>query len=162
MTLIDDAVRLEEEARRAYTEAAARVRDTSARKILHLLAEQEAAHADALRHLAEPVGISGANLLAEAKSWIRGAVEGGALHISEDAGLLDILRRASEMERLTEAFYREHADADEGVEPRRAALFRELAEVERAHFVLVSSLVDYFDRPNEWVEAAEFGLRPEY
>ena len=27
---------------------------------------------------------------------------------------------------------------------------------------LVSSLVEYYNRPNEWVESAEFGLRPDY
>ncbi|MEW5825301.1 MAG: ferritin family protein [Candidatus Bipolaricaulota bacterium] len=162
MTPIEEAVRREEEARKTYAEAAARVRDVGARKILTLLAEQEAEHAKALRAVAKRSAPADEGLVAEARTWIQSAIEGGALRISEDAELLEILRRASDLERKTEAFYREQARADEERNPRHAELFRELADAERGHFVFVTSLVDYFDRPSAWIEAAEFGLRPDY
>jgi rubrerythrin len=65
-----------------------------------------------------------------------------------------------DLERQTEAFYREHAEGADDV--RVARLFGELAQVEQSHYVLVSSLVEYYNRPNEWVESAEFGPRPDY
>ena len=71
-----------------------------------------------------------------------------------------MLRGAMEIERTTETFYRDHRRQTE--DPAAQTLFSRLAEVERAHFLFVSSLVTYFDRPAEWIESAEFGLRDEY
>ena len=37
-----------------------------------------------------------------------------------------------------------------------------LANIENGHYVLIGSWIEYFDRPREWIENAEFGLREEY
>jgi rubrerythrin len=87
-------------------------------------------------------------------------MEGGANTLSRDGGLLDLLRRAMDLERQTEVFYREYAEGTD--DARIARLLGELAQVEQSHYALVSSLVEYYNRPNEWVESAEFGLRPDY
>jgi rubrerythrin len=74
--------------------------------------------------------------------------------------LRDVLQRALEIERATEVFYREKG---EGSDDRSIAdLFSRLAAIENVHYLFVSSLLEYFDRPAEWVESAEFGLRDEY
>ena len=49
-----------------------------------------------------------------------------------------------------------------GCEQETRAWIERLAQIEKGHFLFVSSLVDYYDRPTEWVESAEFGLREEY
>jgi rubrerythrin len=65
-----------------------------------------------------------------------------------------------DIERETEAFYLHHAERATDV--RVAEILGELAKIERSHYALVSSLVEYYNRPNEWVESAEFGLRSDY
>jgi len=160
MGVIDDAVRLEEKAERNYRQAADRAQNPSATKLLVLLADAEAGHAMALRRLDAAKDLKGPDLVAAASAWVRGAVEGGANTLSRDGGLLDLLRRAMDLERQTEAFYREHAEGAD--DARVARLLGELAQVEHSHYALVSSLVEYYNRPNEWVESAEFGLRPDY
>ena len=160
MGVIDDAVRLEEKAEKNYRQAADRAQNPSATKLLVLLADAEAGHAMVLRHLDAAKDLKGPDLVAAASAWVRGAVEGGANTLSRDGGLLDLLRRGMDLERQTEAFYREHAEGADDV--RVARLLGELAQVEHSHYVLVSSLVEYYNRPNEWVESAEFGLRPDY
>jgi len=160
MGLVDQALELERRAEANYRSAAQTTQDSGARSILILLADEEARHAAVLRGFADIDDSDGPDLLKAARSWVRGAIEGKAQAISADGALLDVLRRAMSIERTTEAFYREHAAnvADE----RAAALFRKLATIERTHYEFVSSLVEYFDRPNEWVEDAEFGVRGEY
>ena len=71
-----------------------------------------------------------------------------------------VLQRAMEIEQETEHFYKEHAERAE--EKSLQDLFEYLAKQEAEHYLLVGSLAEYFDRPAEWVESAEFGLRPEY
>ena len=148
-TVIEQAIHLETTAEANYREAARSTNDPGAAKILDLLADEEADHARVLRGMSEPSTLHDHDVLGKAKAWIRGTVEGGKAAISSDAGLLDVLRRAMDIERRTETFYREqsHDIADETA----SALFSHLADIERAHFEFVSSLIEYFDRPNEWI-----------
>jgi len=124
MGLIDEAIALEERAETNYRAAAETTSDPSAGKILTLLADEEAKHADALRTMNAGSLQAGSSLIDAAKDWI----EQGAL--------------SDESEIRT--------------------LFHRLAAIEKGHFLFVSSLVEYYDRPAEWVESAEFGLRDEY
>jgi rubrerythrin len=159
-SIIEQAIHLETIAETNYREAAQTTSDPSAAKILEFLADEEGQHARILRGMDDVTGLKGSDLIKTAKSWIRGVVEGSAQAISSDANLLAVLRRATTIEQRTEAFYREHAATakDSSV----VSLFTTLANIEKSHFLLVGSLVEYFNRPNEWVESAEFGLRSDY
>ena len=159
MGLLDDAIALERKAEENYRTAGLGTADAGAKKVLDLLADEEAAHAAALETMTAPQDLEGPDLLEAARAWVRGAVEGGGASISPDAGLREILERAMDLEQTTEAFYREQAAY---AEPKQKDLLLALAEAEKRHYQLVSSLVIYFDRPTEWVESAEFGLREEY
>ncbi len=159
-SIIEQAIHLEVTAEANYREAAHATSDSSAGRILNLLADEEADHARILRGMEDVSSLKDTHLLERARTWIDGIVEGGGFTISSDAALLDVLRRAMEMERITEAFYTEQSRQAEDDKTRR--LFGRLAEIEKRHFLFVGSLVEYFNRPNEWVESAEFGLRDEY
>ncbi len=160
MGVIHDAVHLEEKAERMYHEAAAHTEDRSAKILLGLLADAEAGHAAALRDFTDVKTDEGPDLLAAARAWIHGAVEGNAPALSPDSRVLDVLRKAMDLERETETFYEHHAQRATDI--RVAELLGKLAKIERGHYALVSSLVEYYNRPNEWVESAEFGVRPDY
>jgi len=159
VSVIDDAIRLENQAEANYRKAAQETSDPGVREILTLLADEEAQHAESLAAL-EMVPFEGPDLLDSARKWIRGVVEGGASRLSTEASLLDVLRRAMTIEQTTEAFYRDHQNRSPD-EPTKE-LFKQLAEAEKTHFHFVSSLIEYYDRPNEWVESAEYGMRDEY
>ena len=160
MGLIDEAIALEERAETNYRSAAEMTTDASAGKILTLLADQEAQHANALRVMNVGSVGSAASLIDEARDWIGGVIEGAAGVISLDSGLRDVLQSAMDIEQATETFYREKGEAAE--DRAIAELFSRLAAIEKTHYLLVSSLVEYYERPAEWVESAEFGLRDEY
>ena len=160
MGLIDEAIALEERAETNYRSAAEMTTDSSAAKILTLLADEEAQHANALRIMNVGSVGSAASLIDAGKDWIGGVIEGAGGAISTDSALRDVLQHAIEIERATETFYREQGEACE--DRAIADLFSRLAAVEKTHYLFVSSLAEYFDRPAEWVESAEFGLRPEY
>jgi len=160
MGLIDEAIALEERAETNYRSAAETTGDVGARKILTLLADEEARHVNALRVMNVGTLQSEISLVDAALDWVGGVIEGGAASLSSDKSLREILRGAVEIERATETFYREQAATTENAEI--TALFARLEGIEKAHFLFVSSLVEYYDRPAEWIESAEFGLRDEY
>lgn len=162
MTILDDAIGLEERARTYYTEAASRVIDPSGKKILNLLANEEAKHASIL---AEMKGgsygkLAGSTLANEVRHLVEGTVKEGKDAISTDSSLREILQKAMEIESATKQFYKEKGST--ASDPKEKELFAFLAKQETIHSRLVSSLSEYFDRPAEWVESAEFGLRQEY
>jgi rubrerythrin len=159
-TLIEQAVHLETKAEESYRNAAQATSDPSAGRILTLLADEEGQHAQMLLKMTDVSDIVFPDLIRAAKNWIRGVIEGGALAISPDEGLVDVLQRAMTLEQQTETFYRENAETVEDVSVSR--LFTRLADTERTHFLLIGSLVEHFNRPSEWVESAEFGERDEY
>ena len=162
MSVLDDAILLEERAQKHYSEAQTRVGDPSAKKILELLADEEKKHAAALAAMKSgELGSLGASpLLPQVRGLVEGAVNEGRSSISIDASMRDVLQRAMTIEKTTEWFYREHVQQADNEKLRE--LFEHLANREAEHYLLVSSLAEYFDRPAEWVESAEFGLRPEY
>ena len=160
-SIIEQAVQLEKKAEDNYRAAARATTDAGAVPILQLLADQEAEHARLLRGMEEnPSPNQDLDLIARARAWVQGAVEGGANAISPDSALLDVLHRAMDIEHQTETFYQEQAESTE--DESLGALFSRLAKAEREHYLFVGSLVEYFSRPQEWVEDAEFGLRDEY
>jgi rubrerythrin len=162
VTIIDDAITLEERARSYYADAAERVTDPSGKRILDLLAKEEERHAQVLEKMRagdyEELGSS--SLISEVKGLVEGAVKEGKDAISSDHSLHEMLQKAMEIEQATKSFYEEKGST--ATDPKEKELFGLLSEQELGHYLLVSGLVEYFDRPAEWIESAEFGLRPEY
>jgi len=159
-SVIEQAIHLETTAEANYREAARKTTDPSAGKILEILADEESEHVKTLREMSNVTDLEDSDVVEKAKTWVRGVVEGGVPTISSDVDLLEVLRRAMNIEQTTEAFYREQASEAEDEDMK--SLFGRLADIEKEHFIFVGSLVEYFDRPNEWIENSEFGLRDEY
>jgi len=162
MTIIDEAIRLEERSLTYYREAAERVTDPSGKKILELLAQEEERHITFLSEMKQGRygPLTGSSLIAAVRGLVEGAVKEGRDAIFSDASLRDILQKAMEIEQATRRSYKEKCAT--AADERQKELFKLLAEQEAGHYLMVSSLAEYFDRPREWVESAEFGLRPEY
>ena len=162
MTVLDDAISLEERARAYYEEAQHRVTDPSAKTILDLLAKEEKRHAAALSEMKSGMysTLKASLLHKQVLGLVEGAVKEGQNTISTDTSMREILQKAMEIEQATQKFYEENAASTD--DDRVKELFTTLAKQELGHYLIVSSLSEYFDRPAEWVESAEFGLRPEY
>lgn len=159
-SIVEQAIQLEMGAEESYRKASQATSDPSARKILGLLADEEARHARVLQSMEDPTLLDHQELLTQVSTWICESVEGGAQAISSDAELPAVLRQAMVLEQKTERFYREKAFEAEDEKVRE--LFITLAAMENTHFALIGSWIEYFDRPKEWIENAEFGLREEY
>jgi rubrerythrin len=78
-----------------------------------------------------------------------------------NAEQVEIYRKVLEIEKQSEKFYRDEAAKTENEEQRKQLLM--VAEEEKKHVILVDGLVEYINRPKEWVEHAMFTQpRPEY
>lgn len=131
------------------------------REVFALLAEDEKRHEMILQaakdHLPIPLQDDGtrqkvANLfsdLEEQKADIPAPIE-----------QVDVYRAAWEVEKQSVALYEQLFDKCGDEESR--ALYAFLIDQEKMHMEVMESLYQHVNRPNEWVESAEFGLREEY
>jgi len=74
---------------------------------------------------------------------------------------IEAYRKALEIEKRSENFYRNEAAKIENKDIK--LLFLTVAAEEQKHVILMDGVVEYINRPNEWVEHAMFSqLRQEY
>ena len=69
-------------------------------------------------------------------------------------------RRQQENEKKSIDLYQKMLQ--EAVDERDKKIFEYLIEQENDHYKVLEQLIEMVNRPNEWVESAEFGLRKEY
>lgn len=159
MKRIEFAIKMEQDGERYYREQAEKHRGLE--PVFLMLAEEERSHAAILmkRLENEAYELDGSDILAEARNVFHGMAD-FKMEIKAVPDQLDLYRAGMEMEKESIALYEELNVAVTGDEDKE--LFAFLVKEEKAHYSILEELVLLINRPNEWVESAEFGLREEY
>lgn len=71
---------------------------------------------------------------------------------------LDSYRKALDMEERSLKLYRDLQEKD----PERKEIYKFLENEEDKHCIILEEIVKLTQRPEEWVESAEFGVREDY
>jgi rubrerythrin len=155
---------MEMDGRLFYVEHANKATSPELKKILLELADDEQKHYNifkALRdgHVAEYKESEKTTILATVKNVFEALrAEGQAYSFPADAK--QIWEQAREVEKKTEAFYREKAN--EVTKPEQARILHKIADEEHRHWVTMQNIIQFLDRPNHWLENAEWGNLEEY
>jgi rubrerythrin len=162
--IFDYAMKMEMDGRLFYVEHANKATSPELKKILLELADDEQKHYNifkALRdgHVAEYKESEKTTILATVKNVFEALrAEGQAYSFPPDAK--QIWEQAREVEKKTEAFYREKAN--EVTKPEQARILHKIADEEHRHWVTMQNIIQFLDRPNHWLENAEWGNLEEY
>lgn len=159
MNSLELAINMELEGKRFYLQQADKAEDKGLRSIFHTLAEEESIHARILKSKAETLPYELIDTNAEIKNIF---VEIGKYHdiIKHIPDAVDVYRLALEHEKRSIDLYKEMLQ--EAVDDKDKKIFEFLIEQENDHYKVIGQLIELVNRPNEWVESAEFGLRKEY
>lgn len=158
MNILEFAINMELEGEKYYNEQAAINQGNILHTVFFMLAKEEKNHAEILEskskgspyELNEP-------LTSIAKSVFYG-MEDFESEIKKIPGQVDVYRMALKMEKQSIDLYKKLlSEANEGKE-----LFEYLIKQEEGHFETIEEIIKMVNRPNEWVESAEFGNREEY
>ena len=96
-------------------------------------------------------------VLAEAKN-VFAQMQGTSLDLG---GLqVEVYRQAQEIERRSRVFYEEQADQVSTTSAR--AILLEIADEEQRHYFLLERIIEFVDRPETWIEDAEFNHLDDY
>lgn len=161
MGILGKAIQAQKDGAVYYSQLAQRSAQSALRDIFALLADDERRHEMVLMHVREKLpqplqddGVSAkVSTLFESLETIKGDIPAPI----EQA---DVYMAAVEMERAAVKLYEELLDATE--DPEEKALYAFLVDQEKIHMEVMDWLYRYINRPNEWVESAEFGIREEY
>ncbi len=161
MPLLSAAIRQQQEGQRYYRQQSQDHAQTALKEVFDLLAEDEKRHEMILQsakgNLPEELKDDGTR---EKVAALFSDLEAQQRDIPAPVMQADVYRAAWEMEKTSVSLYEQLLEKEEN--ERLRALYAFLIDQERMHMDIMESLYRFVNRPNEWVEAAEFGLREEY
>jgi len=161
MNIFDFAMNMEKEGEKFYRELAQKSSDKGLEAIFNLLADDEVKHYETFQKMKneEVTEIAGTRILQNAKS-IFTRIKEESLQVNPDINQVDLYKKAQEVEKENEDFYRQKAE-EIGDEKHKKILL-EIADEERRHYHLLQNIIEFVSRPQQWIEAAEFYHLEEY
>lgn len=159
MKLFELALSLEEELQNYYRKQAELNAGKSLGKVFSLLEKEEAKHAEILKAYADDIilPLNESDILSEVRSVFS---EMDDYKSDNNTSQLDVYRFALEKEEESLRFYRDLQQ--KATDNQSKTVFNYLVKQEDTHIIIMEELVKLVNRPKEWVESAEFGLREDY
>lgn len=152
MDIYEFSIQMEHDAESLYRSLAAKTEQAGIKKIFSMLADDEAKHAKAVEVLQrKKTQEKNKSSISEVKTIFAKLKDNVGLPSSE---ILVELRKALEIERKGREFYKEkfaEVDTEEGKK-----LFNSLSHQEDYHYHTVENLIELIEKPQWWVEHAEF------
>ena len=156
------AMEKEKQAEQLYRDLEAKTGDPGFSSIFGLLAEQEVKHFEALKQMqAEAPELTkiDTNVLPRARD-IFSKMKSAVKNFDFDVSHVDLYKKAQQVEQESRDFYLEKADEIEN--PKGKDLFLALAEEEKKHYFLLDNIIEFVNRPQQWLEDAEWHHLEQY
>ena len=164
MNIYDFAINFEIENRKLYEKFAEESENKNLRCVFVGLAEEEKRHEDIIRKLKEEKKID------EVDSDIISTAKEAFQLISKDLSdtkdnifpqqQVDVYKKAKEIEVDSYKFYNDKAAETEIPEVEK--VFKRLAEEEKKHERIIDNVIEMVNRPNTWLEDAEWNHLEDY
>lgn len=164
MNVFEFAMQMEQDGRQFYLDNAEKTDQPELKKILLELADDEAKHYAIFKALrdgkfAEYKETEKTTIFSTVKNVFTELKEQGKdFTFSPDSQR--IWAEAREVEKKSEKFYREKADELEDAKAKE--ILHKIADEEHRHWVTMDNVIKFLDRPNHWLEDAEWSNLEEY
>lgn len=161
MNVLEFAINMELEGEKYYSEQAEKNKDNGLKNIFIILAKDENDHAKILQNKLNnlPYKLNNSDTLSEVKNLFD-EIKDFNSEIKQIPEQLDLYTAALEKEKESVELYEKLlAEANDG---ESRDLYKFLINQEKDHYTTLEEIVSQLNKVNDWVESAEFGLRPEY
>lgn len=164
MNIFEYAMKMEEDGRAFYLEHAEKTSVPALKRVLVELAEDELKHYNIFKAMRDeqPVEFDESRkttILSTVKNVFESLkTEGAALSFEADAR--KAWGKAREIEEKSENFYREKAG--EVDDERQKHILNRIADEEHKHWVTMENVIQFLDRPQQWLEDAEWSHLEDY
>jgi rubrerythrin len=159
MDAFEYAMQMEIDGRKYYEEQAAAMSESALKKIYEELANDEQRHYEIFKAMSEGKGVDmeaafKTKVLTTAKNVFQELKEANKQVSDFPAGVKEAWEKAREIEYKAEKFYKEQADKAEGHDAK--SMWLKIAGEEHKHWVALDNVIQFIDRPNQWLEDAEW------
>ena len=160
MNILEFAINMELDGEKYYNDQAEIINDKNLKNIFLILAKDESSHAKILQDKSNNLSydLKSNETLSEAKNLFKG-IKDFKNEIKLNPDQLDLYRVALEKEKESIDLYEKLLSQSEDNESKK--LFEFLIDQEKDHYTTLEEIVSQLNKSNDWVEAAEFGVRPE-
>jgi rubrerythrin len=164
MNIFEFAMKMELDGKQYYEESAVKVNSPELKRILLELAGDEEKHYTIFRALRDglPVDYEEAKktkILAEIKNVFQD-LKSQNKDFSFPDSAKDIWIHAQKIEKDSESFYREKAG--EVNDQHQQNILTRIADEEQKHWITMEHVIKFLDRPNHWLEDAEWSNLEDY
>lgn len=159
MKLFDIAIKMEIEGAAYYRDLAKKAPSIGFKNIFTMLAEDEDRHKATFEAMKANIDIPASTSDASVKAAQIFKKISKDDFLSEESQLA-LYEHALEIELKSIEFYSEQHELISDVKQKRA--LAKIIEEERRHYDLIDDIIVMVERPDRWVEHAEFGVREDY
>jgi rubrerythrin len=159
MDIYDFAMQMEQDGAKFYGDLVSQSNDAGVKRIFTMLADDEVKHYNVVKEMAREASpaMVETSILTDAKN-IFAEMRDSPFNL--EGMQVDLYRTGQDIERRSQAFYEEKAQQVD--RPAHRTLLLKLAEEEHRHFLLLDAIIEFVNRPQTWMENAEFTHLDEY
>ncbi|MCF7953297.1 MAG: ferritin family protein [Spirochaetales bacterium] len=160
MEWFDTAIDIEKEGERFYRDLAEKAGSEGVKNIFTMLADDEVTHRkrfEAMKRDNFDVESAAAVTKEASKKLFSGTRKD---HFESEQKHLEVYKQALDIEQKSIDFYQEKMK--EASDSRVHAALEQIAAEEKFHYQMIDTLCIMVERPERWVEFAEFGVREDY
>ncbi len=161
MDILDFAMKMEKDGEEYFLDQAGKVEDKNAARIFTLLAREEQKHYVVFKKYKE--GISeklDSDFVKDVKTIFQTMKEKNESFIKKDDRIIEALLHGLEIENKSIGYYVQKMNETDDLKLQQILLI--LKREEDKHYSLLSSMIDYYMKPQIWIEQAEFSHLDHY
>lgn len=152
--IFEFAMQMEKDGEAYYRDVAKKCGNAGLQQILTMMADEEVKHYNIFKKMSEGKGeYTSSTLMSGIKNVFQQIREEGQT-FDFDASHEDYYRKAQEVEKKSEDFYR--AKAEETDDEREKMILHKIADEEHHHFQVLENIIDFINKPGQWLENAEW------
>jgi rubrerythrin len=161
MDILGFALQFELDGEKFYRESAAKAGDKNIANILLLLAKEEQKHYRMIKDLRDGLDKRPASMfISEINNIFTEMTRKNVTFVEQNDTITRIFEKALDIEQQSITYYEKKAGEIDN--PKAKELLLILKKQEEAHYSLISSMIEYYERPQLWLENAEFSHLDDY
>ncbi len=160
MDIFEYAMQMEKDGEDYYRQLADQTENKGVKTILKMLADDEVKHYNTIEEMkTKKPQMAETAILADAKN-VFVQIKGSNEKFDFDTSEIELYKKAQDIEKRSEDFYREKVNQVE--KKYQKDIFLKLADEEKKHYFLLENIIQFVSRPETWLENAEFCHLEEY
>ncbi len=161
MNIIDYALQTEKDGEAYYRELAAKADDFGVKNVFELLADAEAEHYQIFMQMKknQPVTRSDEKHISKIKTMFSEMKERGDMG-DKCKGQIDAYIKARDLEKESQKMYEQKAEELSNHKQKQLCL--RIAKEEGKHYLIMDNLIQFLQRPDTWLEDAEWRNMEDY